>query len=57
MNRQYNNILLTNITDNYSPDIFYFNLVECTAGWERDLSEVVYKVNSDSVSYGIQKTL
>ena len=56
-NRQYTTILLRTITDYYSPSIFNFNMVGCTDGWERGISEVLYNINSDRMTWGPQKEL
>ena len=56
-NHQYTFILLTTITYYHSPGILYCNLVECTSGRERDISEVLSKENSDRTTYRPQKEL
>ena len=47
---QYTSILLPTITDYHSPAIFYFNMVEFTSVWERNISEAPSKVNSDRMT-------
>ena len=56
-NQQYTDILLPTIIDYHSPDIYYCNVVECTVDWERDISEVLSKVNSNRTKSRLQKLL